>query len=189
MKTVLHVGCGGQYVPADLFQPEQWIERRLDIDPNVNPDYVYDIRDLPFLALFDAVYSAHNLEHVHAHEVQKALAGFYRALVPGGMVHVSVPDMQLVAQNIAEGNLTRTLYDSPAGQITPLDVLYGHQGAIQSGNGYYAHRTGFVADSLGEALVAAGFIDVAVTREPNLFQLSAHGRKPERAAEPLTFTV
>jgi hypothetical protein len=55
------------------------------------------------------------------------------------------------------------LYQSPAGPIMVLDVLYGYSVEIeQSGQDFYAHKTGFTRKSLMAALLKAGFAKVYV---------------------------
>src|SRR5215471_17121378 len=81
-KVVLNVGCG-EYLPQNLhprFRGSEWDEIRVDIDPGVNPDYVCSITALTPVTTdsADAVWSSHNLEHVHRHEVPLALAEFFR---------------------------------------------------------------------------------------------------------------
>jgi hypothetical protein len=50
------------------------------------------------------------------------------------------------------------LYQSPAGPITVHDVLYGYSVEIeQSGQEFFAHKTGFTQKSLLKALQKAGF--------------------------------
>lgn len=184
--SFLHVGSGPKNpkkVPA-AFQGPQWLEVRLDINPEVAPDIVGDIRDMSAVesARFDAVYSSHNLEHLYAHEVPLALAEFFRVLKPGGLTLVACPDLQAVAEHIAQGNLTQPLYTSPAGPIAPLDILYGHRPSLARGNLYMAHRTGFIAGTLAQALREAGFADIAVRRRGGpYFDLSAQGRRPAGA--------
>jgi hypothetical protein len=90
---------------------------------------------------------------------------------------LSVPDLQRVAKHLASGDLDRTFYESAAGPIGVLDVLYGHRGAIAHGNEYMAHRTGFTAKSLGDKLRRAGFVAVNVQRV-EIALLEAAGRKP-----------
>jgi SAM-dependent methyltransferase len=169
-RTVLHVGCGmadpGK-VPSMFFPPEAWRELRLDIDPAVAPDIVSSITDMAPVASasVDAVWSAHNLEHLFAHEVPVALAEFRRVLRPGGFVLVTVPDLQRAAELVAQDLLAEAAYLSPAGPIAPLDMLYGHGAAIGAGNTFMAHRTGFTARTLEAALHAAGFPLVRVLRD------------------------
>ena len=50
------------------------------------------------------------------------------------------------------------LYQSPAGPIMVLDVLYGYSVEIErSGKDFYSHKTGFTQKSLLKALTVAGF--------------------------------
>lgn len=172
MKTVLHVGCGSGTLPP-YFQ-DDWKEIRLDIDPNVKPHILSSILAVPVAdETYDAVYSAHNLEHLFRHEVPVALHEFWRVLRLGGLLMVEVPDLQSVAKHVAEGNLTDPIYESPAGPIAPVDVLFGLSGLVAAGNGFYAHKTGFTTKSLGDALITAGFVDVNVNCNPDAFALRA----------------
>jgi ubiquinone/menaquinone biosynthesis C-methylase UbiE len=181
IKTVLHVGCGVAN-PAKLhqmFQGGGWTELRLDIDPDVQPDIISSITDMKPVAdaSVDGVWSSHNLEHLYSHEVPVALAEFQRVLRPGGVVLVTMPDLQSVATAIANDQLEDTLYVSPAGPICPVDVLYGFRKAITAGNVYMAHKTGFTAKTLGQKLEAAGFTQVRVERG-GAFDLWGIGYKP-----------
>ena len=169
-RTVLHVGCGApgpHKLPADFFPAGAWREVRLDIDPEVAPDILASITEMSVVAdgSADAVYSAHNLEHLHAHEVPLALREFHRVLRPDGFVLVTVPDLQRAATLIAEDRLEEPAYASPAGPISALDMVYGFGRAIEAGNGYMAHRTGFTARTLEGALRTAGFPIVRVIRD------------------------
>src|SRR5262249_10905221 len=139
-------------------------EVRFDIDPKVAPDIVGSIVDMSRIAdaRVDAIWSSHNLEHLNAFEVPTALGEFQRVLRPDGFLLITLPDLRALAKHILQDKLTDMLYDSAAGPISPLDILFGHQASIAEGNHYMAHRTGFTATTLGEALVAAGFSEVRV---------------------------
>jgi SAM-dependent methyltransferase len=161
MKKVLNVGGNSKAIPL----PAQYAEFEhllLDVDPGVQPDILCDARNLGTLqaAQFDAVYCSHNLEHYYRHQVQVVLTGFLHVLKDGGFAHIRVPDLQEVMRVAIERglDLEDVLYQSPAGPITVLDVLYGYGVEIErSGQDFFAHKTGFTTKSLLRALQSAGF--------------------------------
>lgn len=166
MRQLLHVGSGlvrQDRLPA-CFQKAEWRELRLDIDPGVKPDIIGSITDLSAIpsASIDAIWSSHNLEHIHSFEVPIALAEFKRVLKPHGFALITVPDLRAIARRVANDLLTETLYESPAGAISPLDVLFGHQASLAGGNHFMAHRTGFTSKTLGQSLLAADFSEARV---------------------------
>lgn len=165
-RQLLHIGCGSATsgrLPSP-FRAPCWREIRYDIDPAVQPDIVGTMTQIGRIdsESIDAIWSSHNLEHLHSFEVPLALAEFRRVLKPTGFALISLPDMRAIARHIASDGLLQPLYDSGAGTIRAIDVVYGHQASIEQGNHYMAHRTGFTARTLGDALVAAGFSEVRV---------------------------
>ncbi len=169
-KLVLHVGCG-HYHPQLLhpvFRRDNWQEVRLDLNPDVAPDIVASITDLSPIAdsSIDAVWSSHNIEHLYAHEVPIALQEFRRVLKPDGFLLATLPDLQQVAEQVSQGNLEDTLYESPAGPIAAIDILFGHRASIQTGNTFMAHRTGFTSKTLFQKLNDAGFQTICVWQNP-----------------------
>ena len=175
-SEVLHVGCGTyarEKLPPVFLAG--WREIRLDIDPEVRPDFVASITDMRVISdgMVDAVYSSHNVEHLYPHDVPLALREMCRVLGPSGFALIRLPDLQEVARHVAEGRLEDPLYVSPMGPITPLDILYGHRASLAGGNMFMAHRTGFTGDTLGAALIKAGFAAVMVQRDPSAFCLTA----------------
>lgn len=163
-KIVLNVGCGPNN-PAGLnpfFDRETWKEVRLDIDPNVNPDILADITNMPAVASesMDGLWSSHNIEHLYAHQVYQALKEFLRVLKPGGVALITTPDLQAVAQYVAEGKLEEPYYTSPAGPISPIDTIYGLRTAVAAGNVFMAHKTGFTLQSLAQKMEQVGFKDI-----------------------------
>ncbi len=174
---MLHVGCGPTIgALSSIFRSlgGDWREVRLDIDPAVRPDIIGSITDMEMVAdgTMDAVYSSHNVEHLYPHEVPLALAEFFRVLKPGGFVNVATPDLEQVALQLLNGGLESAAYMSPAGPISPLDMLYGLRSSVAAGNHYMAHRTGFTPDSLHQALIRAGFAKVTVVKD-KFFSLHA----------------
>jgi predicted O-linked N-acetylglucosamine transferase (SPINDLY family) len=180
-QTVLHVGCG-PYNPTalpEIFQTNAWRELRLDINPAVNPDVIGSITDMGAVSdeSVNAIFSSHNLEHVYAHEVPLVLAEFYRVLKPGGMVMINVPDIQKVAEHVAQGNLEGPLFVSQVGEITAIDILFGLRTALAEGNSFMAHRTAFTADTLSQKLHNAGFHKITI--EKQAFNLNSVAYKPD----------
>lgn len=168
-KTVLHVGCG-VHTPEKLhtlFRTPDWTEIRLDINPAVNPDIVASITDMGAVAdrSCHALYSSHNLEHLHPHEVPQALKEFHRVLHPQGFALVTVPDLQQVAEFIARDQAEEPILITDKGPIAPLDVLYGFRPFLSRGNLFMAHNFGFTATTLHAALREAGFKTVTVERD------------------------
>ena len=181
VRSLLHVGCGAadpSKLPEAFFPAGAWREVRLDIDPGVAPDIVANITDMAVVAdaSVDAIWSAHNLEHLASHEVPLALGEFHRVLRSGGFALVTMPDLQQVAELVAQGQLEDTAYLSAMGPIAPLDMLYGYRPALALGNAYMGHRTGFVAATLQAHLERAGFQSVRVQRDGR-FALWATGIK------------
>lgn len=160
-KRLLNVGGGDKTVPIP---PEYhgWEHLLLDIDPKGNPDLVCDARELLSQKAdsYDAIYCSHNLEHYYRHDVARVLRGFAHVLKPDGFAEIRVPDMNQVFREIMEKNLDidDVLYQSNVGPILVSDVIYGYQVEIQeSGNDFYAHKTGFTVTSLQKALFENGF--------------------------------
>jgi SAM-dependent methyltransferase len=158
-RKLLHVGCGPQREVKKYpryFQSTEWLEVRLDINEACNPDIVTSITSMAPVedGSVSAIFSSHNLEHLHPHEVPVALQEFHRTLDGDGFVLITLPDLQSVAELVAQDKLEDTAYMSPAGPIAPIDILYGHRASISEGNLYMAHRTGFTTKTLSAALPA-----------------------------------
>ncbi len=166
-RIVLHVGCGTDPTVHEIFQGPEWRQLRLDIDPAVNPDIVSSITDMSQVASWtvDAVWSCHNLEHLYAHEVSLALKEFYRVIKPGGFSLIAIPDLQRVAEQVVSDRLEDVLYESPAGPISPIDIIYGYRPFIAEGNLFMSHKTGFTTMTIAQHLSRAGFINVKVDRD------------------------
>jgi predicted O-linked N-acetylglucosamine transferase (SPINDLY family) len=190
LKTVLHVGPGHRNSGAKLpqaFHVDEWLEIRLDIDASNEPDILGAMLDLAAVesASVDAIYSAHNIEHVFAHEVQLVLAEFFRVLKPSGFVLITCPDLQTVCGLVADNKLTEAAYNSQAGPITPLDILYGNGAALKAGHHYMAHKTGFTEKSLNQELKSAGFSNLVCKRRMRGLDLWALATKSVTAKEVL----
>lgn len=161
-KKFLHVGCG----PDDKtnlrgFNTGDWQEIRFDIDEGVRPDIVGSMADMSQVAdeSVDAIYSAHNIEHLYMHQVVGALREFRRVLRPDGFVVLTCPDLQTACEAVAAGRLIEPLYRSASGPISAIDMIYGYRGALIAGNDYMAHKCGFTYPVLRSCFIEAGFVN------------------------------
>lgn len=178
-KIILHVGCGElrpNALPPEYEEPP-WREVRLDISHSVRPDIVASMTDMSAVATgsVDAIWNSHALEHMQAHEVPVALKEFHRVLRSGGHVTLRTPDLQKIAELILSAGPTAAAYVSPAGPVTPLDMLYGHGALIARGRTDMQHKTAFTQDSLVQLLKAADFSNINALR--NGFELLARAEK------------
>ena len=173
MKTFLHVGCGRKTKKQTNreFEKPLWKEIRLDIDPAAQPDILGSTTDLSAVKgiSIDAIFSSHNIEHVFAHEVPVALSEYIRVLQDDGFLVLTCPDLQSVCELVAKDKLADTVYESPSGPITPLDILYGHSASIALGNVFMAHKSGFTQKTLSDYMVKAGFKTVTTRRRGHPF--------------------
>ncbi len=62
-------------------------------------------------------------------------------LKPDGFALITCPDLETVADLSLSKGLEA--YQSTAGSIRPLDMLYDHSRSIAGGRTYMAHKTGF----------------------------------------------
>ena len=175
-RTFLHVGPGGKTKDRTTreFAKPKWRELRLDIDPRVAADIegsILDMSDVQDRSV-DAVYSSHNLEHIYFHEVPQALAEFSRVLSDDGYVVLTCPDLESVCRQVSTKGLDGMLYESPAGPITALDIMYGHGSSLRAGNLFMAHKCGFTQKTLTKSFMLAGFAKTATaTRGAPFFDL------------------
>jgi SAM-dependent methyltransferase len=175
MSVVVNAGCGplgGARLPA-LF--DTWQQLRVDLDPGVQPDIVASVTDLSAIPSesADAVWSAHCVEHLYAHEVSRALGEFYRILADDGFACIVVPDLQAIASYIAADKLHAPIYTSAAGPISAHDMVYGFGVAIAEGRVGMAHRCGFTPSLMVSRLQELPFGEILVRRRPSALELVA----------------
>jgi predicted SAM-dependent methyltransferase len=193
MKTLLHVGCGADRIIRTTpgFNDGTWQEIRLDINELNQPDVIGSMTDMSGVdsESIDAIFSSHNIEHLYMHEVSVALAEFKRVLKPNGFCIITCPDIQTVCALVAQDKLMEAAYQSPAGPITPMDILYGHSNSIKDGNTYMAHRCGFTQRSLSTVLKQSGYSSVANMRRPKSFDLWLIASKNKRTEDEMRLLV
>ena len=188
MKTLLHVGCG----PEDIshikgFEIDDWKEIRFDIDESANPDIVGSLTDMKLVetASVDAVYSAYNIDHIFPHEVPIALSEFYRVLKDDGLVVIKCPDIQRVCEAIVQDKLLDTLYESPIGPVSAIDIMYGNRKEISAGNFYMEKKVGFTYSVLNGAFAEAGFKARFGGRSEKGWELALVAFKQEKSEEDI----
>lgn len=164
--SLLHVGCGGDPLPDFL---RLYDETRLDIDKTHSPDIVASMVDLGSIGEFGIVLCSHALEHLHPEEVEMALNEFYRVIKKGGAVIIFVPNLEGIKAT------NEVVYESTAGPITGLDMIYGLT-KMTKDNHYMRHLTGFVGATLSGYLTKVGFNKVTIKRLDN-FSLMGVGIK------------
>ena len=161
MPRFIHVGCGekSQLNTTPEFKKPEWSETRFDIDESVKPDILGSMTDMSGAETegYDALYSSHNIEHLHTHEVSIAIGEFHRVIKEDAYVVLTCPDLQQIGQYLTESRTNDLVYNSPAGPIYVLDILFGHGKSIQEGNSFMAHHTGFTIKSLMFSFTEGGF--------------------------------
>ncbi len=92
----VHLGCGTVRLGG-------WTN--VDLDRAVRPDVLVDLRAgfpaQPGMVQF--VFSEHVFEHLALESGRRVLADLYRALEPGGVVRIAMPDLHYIAVRYLEG--------------------------------------------------------------------------------------
>ena len=189
-RLLLHVGCGHatiEQIQVDGFRESNWREIRLDADETVAPDIVGTMTEMPSVpaAAVDAVFSSHGIEHLYWHDVPRALVEFHRVLADDGFLVVTCPDLQAAAQMIADDHLFDTAYISPAGAITPFDMVYSYRPFVEANPQWMSHHCGFTLTTLVAVLREAGFAKMFGYRREGGFELWVLACKSSRTDEQI----
>ena len=168
-RRVLNAGSGLKSIErlGAVFDRSEWDEIRIDLDPGVAPDVIGSMTDMRAhfgAGAFDAIWSSHSLEHLHSHEIPIALTEFQRVLKTDGFALITCPDLETVMTLFLNHGPDHVIYQSPAGPITPLDMMFGHARSIAAGHVHMAHNSGLTAARLTSLLRQAGFADAIVKR-------------------------
>ena len=183
-RKFLHVGCGPKRKDAttQVFNNDDWEEFTLDIDSKHNPDYLGSMTDLSMIKdnTFDAIYSSHNIEHLYVHEAVKAVSEFNRVLGQDGYVMIICPDLSSVCEEIIKKGPFEPLYYTSANDpICGIDILYGWRAAIQKGNYYMAHKSGFDENSLIKLFKQNNFKSIFSVTRKNFYDIQLLAFKSE----------
>ena len=192
MKNLLHVGCGYRTKKDTLkYYDDEWKETRVDINKNVKPDILGSMKDLSNVQdnYYDSVFSSHSIEHVYAHEVGDVLKQFNRVLNINGFLVITCPELKSICKLVLEDKLLDIAYESAAGPISPIDMIWGHRVPIKKGNEFMAHKCGFTLKTLMKACTNANFKSVAGIERPKLFDLWVVAQKNKIEKETFSKNV
>lgn len=166
IKSVLNVGSGKSTIKDSIYAEdlESLHEYRMDIDKKNNPDICADVTNLSGVddEIVDVVYTSHMVEHLDYYKVIPVIKSFLRLTKPNGFVRIVVPNLKSIAHEILKGNLTGTVYESPGGPISPVDIIYGHRPSILMGSEFMRHKTGFTKESFKSMLDEAGIFNYSI---------------------------
>lgn len=158
----------------------------LNILPGPHVDILGDCSDLSAVsdASCSVIYASHVVEHLgYDSALPRALKEFNRVLAPGGMVLISVPDLDILCRLFTVPELT-----GPE-RFFVMRIMFG--GRVDA---YDVHLVGLTAEFLGTYLNNAGFVGLQRVRDFGLFDdcssnrfkgcpisLNIVGRKPAPA--------
>lgn len=138
----LHLGCREKKIHGYI---------NVDIRAEVNPDVVDDALTLSKFKdnSVSVIYACHMLEHVPRKDYFKTLKRWYKVLKPGGILRVSVPDLEALSQYLVYN------FGNADVVIQTQNLIFGAQQ-----HAYDVHYQGFTEDSLGNDLFAVGFNNI-----------------------------
>ena len=110
---------------------------------------------------------------------------FYRVLKDDGLVIIKCPDLQSVAEAVAQDKLLDTLYVSPIGPISAIDIMYGNRQEISEGNTYMEKKVGFTYTALDGSFFEAGFKTRYGGRSQNAWELMLVAFKQKKSEEEI----
>ena len=133
----LHLGCGPRIIPGFT---------HVDALNYEHVDHVSDVSDLDFLPddAVEMIYACHVLEHFSRKEVPVVLREWNRVLAPGGLLRLSVPDLEQMLR----------IYEKHKDINLVLGPLVGGQK-----DEYDYHKIVFDRAYLSDLLTDAGFKD------------------------------
>jgi SAM-dependent methyltransferase len=214
-RRLVHLGCGPNCTPTAWIDYDGswqakilgypgwivWLPRllyaRLVKEPLSWPSHVryMDLRrTLGFASdSIDAIYASHVLEHLYRDEARRLVAECYRALKPGGVLRLAVPNLRHYATEYlastspeAADEFVRLLFMRSEREVrNPLIRLYH-----LCGGDFHSHKWMYDPASLTALFLSAGFSDVSERpcRDSTIPEIEAV-ESPERVSRVDGFAV
>lgn len=137
----LHLGCGAIGIPGFC---------NVDVMQTVGVDVVDDIRTLAKFPTGSAreIYACHVLEHFAHDEIIPILKRWFDVLMPGGVIRISVPDLDRIVKIYAD----HPEHFNTPGNSPWIGLIYGGQSTP-----YDYHKTGFNFCWLKHLMEQCGF--------------------------------
>jgi predicted SAM-dependent methyltransferase len=133
---------------------------------------------------FDEIYSRHMFEHLTAMEGEFALKDWFNALLPRGLLHIIVPNMDYHCQQWlnAEWNET-TIKDKWSDARHSFASIFGWQRECNPAQNDYnqsywdVHKSGYNKRRMSYVLERNGYVDIDIYVEDDI-HLVAKAKKP-----------
>ena len=136
----LHLGCGKRYIPGFV---------HVDMTSYSHVDFVHDVRTLPMFGngTAELIYACHVLEYFDQVEAVEVLSEWYRVLMPGGVIRLSVPDLEQLM----------VVYQGTRDESIVIGPLFGR---MEVDGGIIYHKTVYDYATLSTVLARAGFRNI-----------------------------
>jgi predicted SAM-dependent methyltransferase len=150
----LHLGCGSR-------RREGYVN--IDARETAATDVVAKAWELVGFAdnSVDEIYSRHMLEHLYPEDAELALREWQRILVPGGRLHLIVPDLEFHCRQL----LGRARSRFPDQRKHAFGSIFGWRADDFGGSKYDVHLWGYDYEELSSLVMRYGFADISRLRE------------------------
>ena len=158
-----HLGCGTIFI-KNYLNIGYWRQLQNDVlyvNPNgVEGTYMLNhdlVQGIPCSdGSLEVIYHSHLLEHLSYKDGMVFVENCFKALQPGGIMRVLVPDLELWINNYVQGN--NFFFDEYRKALAPEAHLYPTKGSVFMGMLHnHEHKCGYDFDTLKWVLEKAGF--------------------------------